>query len=602
MEDKQKKDSDQVFRFSPRPNRAREINWREWSEDAFKQSEYQGKPVLLAISASWCHWCHVMDETCYSDESVISLINENFIPVRVDSDRRPEINSRYNQGGLPTVAFLTPDGESVGGTTYLSPDQLSCLLADFSDLYVNNREKVVEAVRQIRQELDLEVAASGSEPDESVAANVLRMIAYSYDEESGGFGIEPKFPYPSALNFLLMTLADGYIEAVANLLTASLDAMAAGGLYDRVEGGFFRYSTARDWSTPHYEKLLEDNAALLAVYADAFLLTEEPGYESVARDIYRYLDSVLLDRETGAFGGSQEADEHYYLLDAGGRARTTAPRVDFTVYFSANAVAASALLRAFQVFGDPEFRDLALGALEFIFNRMWTQPGGPSHYFNGNAFAPGLLVDAARLVPACIDAFESGAGEVWLDRAVSTASWVLANLEDKERGGFFDTNLPLGPSGFFAKREKPIVENSLAASALVRLAQTTGQPRFGDSARGALSCYSDSYKEKGIFAADYACAVQRMLEPPVRVTIIGPPAANPTLEMIKAAHRARLPFRSVEILDPDIHGEELEVTGYGYRDRPMAFICIGSTCQPAAMDPAELTKRLEKGRREQRNQ
>ncbi|MFA6000633.1 MAG: hypothetical protein WC828_00750, partial [Thermoleophilia bacterium] len=161
--------------------------------------------------------------------------------------------------------------------------------------------------------------------------------------------------------------------------------------------------------------------------------------------------------------------------------------------------------------------------------------------------------------------------------------------------GFYDSDAAQDEDGLFPVRIKPPVENSQAATALIRLRQNTGQVRFGEAAERALLFYAGSYKELGLFSAEYAIAVQRLLEPPVRVTIAGPPGESGTDEMIRAAHKARIPFRSVEVLDPKIHGEELDATGYGYSGKPVAYICIGASCQPPVFDPAELAGRLETG-------
>jgi len=200
------------------------------------------------------------------------------------------------------------------------------------------------------------------------------------------------------------------------------------------------------------------------------------------------------------------------------------------------------------------------------------------------------------MLAACIDAYESGAGEVWLDRALKIGSWLLASLADEEHGGFYDCLSPPGQEGLPAERSVPQVENSMAAGALVRLAQNSGQPRFLDAAQLALNRFSGSYKDNGLFAADYALAVERLLDPPVRVTITGPPDEMETLEMIRAAHLAHIPFRSVEVIDPAVHNEELEAAGYGYAGKPVAYICVGASCQPPVTDPKELPGRLEAGR------
>src|SRR6266571_6044876 len=140
-----------TFHFSPRANRAHEIKWREWGEDAFREAKETGKPVLLSLSAVWCHWCHVMDETSYSDEGVISFVNEHFIPVRVDNDQRPDVNARYNMGGWPTTAFLTPEGEILAGATYVPPEQMLEALPKVYTHFVSNRDEVSEKAVELRQ-------------------------------------------------------------------------------------------------------------------------------------------------------------------------------------------------------------------------------------------------------------------------------------------------------------------------------------------------------------------------------------------------------------------------------------------------------------------
>ena len=140
------------FRFSPRPNRAREIHWQEWGPHAFEETRSLDKPILLSLSAVWCHWCHVMDETTYSDEAVIQYINDRFVPVRVDNDQRPDINLRYNMGGWPTTAFLTPDGDILTGATYLPPERMRELLPQLASYYQGNRAQIQERIQEIDQQ------------------------------------------------------------------------------------------------------------------------------------------------------------------------------------------------------------------------------------------------------------------------------------------------------------------------------------------------------------------------------------------------------------------------------------------------------------------
>src|SRR5579872_716222 len=194
------------FHFSPRPNRAADIRWSPWSAAAFEDAKQQGKPVLLAISAVWCHWCHVMDETTYSDSTVINLINERFVPVRVDNDQRPDVNARYNMGGWPTTALLSPEGEILYGGTYIPPEHLRSILRQIDDMYSKPENRLALAKR-IHEMRTLRAARArtpaGGELDEATAATILGLIHAHFDAAHGGFGGEQKFPHVAVLQFLL---------------------------------------------------------------------------------------------------------------------------------------------------------------------------------------------------------------------------------------------------------------------------------------------------------------------------------------------------------------------------------------------------------------
>ncbi|MBE0428575.1 MAG: thioredoxin domain-containing protein [Thermoleophilia bacterium] len=583
------------FFFSPRPNRAHEIDWMEWGDEAFRRAREEKRPILLSVSAVWCHWCHVMDETTFSDGQVIQVINSRFVGVRVDSDRRPDINSRYNQGGWPTVAFLTHEGEIIAGTTYVPPDQMGRLLNDVADVFERSAADLDAAIEYVRERRNAPAPVPGGGFDASMVDYVVDVAEKAYDSEAGGFGNEPKFLYAGMLGLLLSRLAADAPGNIAGILRHTLEKMAYGNIYDQSEGGFFRYSTTRDWSVPHYEKLLEDNAAMMTVYADAFNLSGEADYARTVYGIHDYLTKTLLDPGTGAFAGSQDADEEYYRLAADERTARKPPLVDRTVYSGLNARTASALLRAFQVLEEVEFRSQAIKALEFVYEHLWDDDAGPYHYFNGEANLPGLLTDAAWILSACLDAYESGAGERWLDRALRVAGWMLGHLQDHGSGAFLDCVHPPGSRGLPSEKTRPPVDNSVAADGLIRLAQNSGQKKYDEAARRALLYFSGTFQEYGMFAAEYAVSVARLLDPPVRVTVVGTPDDAATVELIRGAHRARIPFRSVEVIDPEAYGDELEETGYGYTGTPVAYACIGTACQPPVSDPKELSARLEAG-------
>ena len=331
--------ADSEFHFSPRANRAGEIKWRGWSEEAFAEAGNLNRPILLSISAVWCHWCHVMDETSYSDPGVIDLINSEYVPIRVDNDLRPDINQRYNMGGWPTTAFLTSSGEILTGATYLPPDQMKDALGRVAGYYRTHQPDIANRVLEGKKRAGSAVARSAGALDAGAVDEILDAVKNAYDADYGGFGSAPKFPQTDAILLLLeqaQVRSDPELRAMA---THTLERMAGGGTYDRVEGGFFRYSTTQDWSVPHFEKMLEDHAGLVAAVALA-------GLQDTLDKTTRYLDSVLRDPATGLYAGSQDADEDYYSLDAEGRARSTAPYVDRRIYTSWNAALAIAYLDA----------------------------------------------------------------------------------------------------------------------------------------------------------------------------------------------------------------------------------------------------------------
>ena len=150
------------FHFSPRPNRAHEINWHEWNPNAFEEAKQQDKPILLGISAVWCHWCHVMDETTYSDPKIIQLANERFVPIRVDNDARPDVNRRYNLGGWPTTAFLSPEGEVLTGGTYVPPAQMKNYLTQVSEAYQNSKPEIMQKIVEVNAKRDQALTAQAA--------------------------------------------------------------------------------------------------------------------------------------------------------------------------------------------------------------------------------------------------------------------------------------------------------------------------------------------------------------------------------------------------------------------------------------------------------
>jgi uncharacterized protein len=647
------------FRFSPRPNHAHEIHWRPWGDEVFREAQQTGKPVLLSLSAVWCHWCHVMDETAYSDRRVIEMINNRFIPTRVDNDRRPDVNRRYNMGGWPTTAFLTETGDVITGATYLPADNMLDALRQVDDVYTAQRAELVQrgisqraqTLRSLRAavqaeererteaagpKLDAEATAAAEaeagaagrteaeaqaavgprsplagtlafeERQEKWAANTIdeveRQVREAFDPVNGGFGGEPKFPQAEVLGFLLLQAATCDDERLGEIVATTLDAMADSDLYDRAEDGFFRYATQRDWSAPHYEKMLEDNAKLAHVYLDAALphgggdrVGEDTRhrYADVAAGVIRYMTTVLWLPAAGAFAGSQDADEHYYGLDLDGRHELgAAPFVDPTVYVDWNARAAQALIKAAVVLERPEMAERALTLLDGLWDAAHGRHG-MAHYLSvagGHVEVgpvDGMLGDQAYMAAALLDAYEWSGRRTYLARAEVLADWVEEHLT-APGGTLFDRVRSIDAAGLLALPRVAFDESAAMAETWLRLSAYSGELHYRQRAARLLAGLGADVDRYGLMAAALAATMLRFLQPQVHIAVVGPPEAPETMALLQAALRVRAPQRTAQILDPEADTERLVRDGFAVDAPAQAYVCRGVVCLPPTADPAAI--------------
>ncbi len=300
------------------------IQWREWGDEAFAAAQRENKPVLLDIGAVWCHWCHVMDRESYESPEIAQLINREFIPVKVDRDERPDVDSRYQlavsaisgTGGWPLTVFLTSDGRPFYGGTYFPPvDQLGRpsfkkILLAIADAYRERRDEVLKSADEAMHVLMNAESFAGRQSEFSprLVGVMVQSALPIFDEKNGGFGGAPKFPHPAALDLLMDWYGRTREERVATVVTTTLTKMAQGGVYDQLAGGFHRYSVDEHWTVPHFEKMSYDNSELLKNYVHGYQVFGFEFYAHVARDIIRWMDEWLSDREHGGFYASQDAD------------------------------------------------------------------------------------------------------------------------------------------------------------------------------------------------------------------------------------------------------------------------------------------------------
>ena len=300
------------------------VNWNEWGAEAFEIAAKEDKPILLDIGAVWCHWCHVMDRESYEDPSLAKVINEHFVAVKVDRDERPDVDSRYQaavsaisgQGGWPLTAVLTPDGKPFFGGTYFPRDDrygrpgFERVLLTMADVWKNKRTEVLESAASVIAAIEHGETFAGRAGSLSlgIVDKLLESAVKQFDARHGGFGSQPKFPHPAAIDLLIDVAGRTGNESARQAAFVTLEKMARGGVYDQLAGGFHRYSVDERWVVPHFEKMLYDNAGLLANYVHAFQSFVDADAARVSRDIIRWLDEVMTDRERGGFYASQDAD------------------------------------------------------------------------------------------------------------------------------------------------------------------------------------------------------------------------------------------------------------------------------------------------------
>ena len=324
------------------------IDWHEWGDSAFERAKAEDKPILLDIGAVWCHWCHVIDRESYENVEIAKIINEHFVPVKVDRDERPDVDSRYQsaisaisgQGGWPLTGFLLPDGKPFFGGTYFPPeDQMGRpgfrrVLLAVADSYRNRRGELEHAANSLSDAVAQAEAFSGAraEFDLGVVDAQIKSITQLFDSKNGGFGRAPKFPHASAIDLLLERYQQTKEKSLLAMVETTLEKMARGGVYDQLAGGFHRYSVDERWLVPHFEKMSYDNSELLKNYLHASLMSWSDENEAehasdsnwypkfsffgeVAEGMIIWVNQVLSDRENGGFYASQDAD--YSLEDDG---------------------------------------------------------------------------------------------------------------------------------------------------------------------------------------------------------------------------------------------------------------------------------------------
>ncbi len=631
------------------------VDWLPWGEEAFARARERDVPLIVSIGYSACHWCHVMERESFEDPQVAELMNRHFVPVKVDREERPDVDAIYmdalqaitGSGGWPLNAFITADGVPFYAGTYFPPQprqgapSWAQVLAGIAEAWRTQREQIVTSARQILPRLAGAAGIDGRSgelsPDllERAAATVRR----SYDAENGGFGGAPKFPSASVIDFLL-----GRGEREMSLHT--LRAMANGGMYDQVGGGFARYSTDAGWVVPHFEKMLYDNALLARTYLHGWQASGDPLLRRVCEET---LEWVLRDlrQDEGGFASALDADSEgvegkFYVwtldevraaLPAGlaetairafgmtaegnfeganipvraaadppelagikeglrvARERRAWPGLDDKRLTAWNALAISAFAEAGAVLGREDFLDAARTAAAFLLAEMVDDDGRVLRTYNrGQARLAGYLEDHAFLVEALLTLYESTFEADWFVVARGLADRTIERFGDPDHGGFFST--AHDHERLVARRkdleDTPIPSGQSAmALGLLRLGALTGESGYVEHALTVMRPLGEPVTRYPTAFGHLLQAMAFHLEPVREVAIVGD-EPQPLLDVVRATYRPRL------VLAGGDGGAVPLLAGRGPVDgRTAAYVCQDFACRRPVTEPDELEPLLD---------
>jgi uncharacterized protein YyaL (SSP411 family) len=564
----------QTFRLSVRPNRANEIEWREWGSEAFEEAEATGRPVFLNLSAVWCHWCHLMDETTLSDPAVVTLLNEHLIPIRVDADRYPHIQDRYITGGWPTNAFLTSTGEVLWSGTFTESAPLQEAARGVITAWSERRAEFQLEIERRRRALEAahtRQTTTGLVRREA-ADDVVSAIHEAFDARNGGFGEAPKFPAGDVIE-LLYSLALRADPDALTMADRTLDGMLAGELLDREGGGFFRYATSADWTAPRYEKLLEINALQLEAYSFGASVRGRPDWSEIAEQTVAWVEQQLA-LPNGLWAGSQYAEDEYFSLSRASRAERNAPPIDDTTYTSWNAMWIAALAQAGGRLGRTAWIERAERALRTLTQSM-TSPGGLMYHYgeaNGDRALDVLLADTFETARAQLAMFQATGNAEWLDEARALAHLIEKNFW-AEDGGFYDRTRANDEVDALRFRERPFEINARVARFLLDLSFVTRERGFRGLAERTLALLSPQAGRFGVAGALFALAVDDFFDTPPHVVLVGDRVSTAVMR----ANALALPVPGLRVWTL-ADGGKIGTQAFPASPAPAAYVCGRHGC------------------------
>jgi len=613
------------------------VDWYPWGEEAFERARAEDKPILLSVGYAACHWCHVMEHESFEDEETARLMNERFVNVKVDREERPDVDALYmdavvaltGHGGWPMTVFLTPEGVPFFGGTYFPPDPRHGLpsfrdvLESISGLYRERRGAVEGSATQLKDALEQasRIAPSTEPLTERLLREAVQALRRQFDPEWGGFGGAPKFPPASTLDFLLRMHLRGAEEALP-MVVKTLDAMAAGGMYDLVGGGFHRYSVDRIWLVPHFEKMLYDNALLASAYLHGWVATGEERYRQVVEETLEYVLRELALPE-GGFASAQDADTEgvegltfTWMVEEGvpeellhpfeeGRSiirgelddelrrrlfelreRRPKPLRDDKAIASWNGLLLAALAEAGRRLGRRDWLDAATRLAEFLLGPLSDDEGRLYRTFReGRAKNTGFLEDYADVANGLYELHVATGDVRWLEEANRLARLAVELFADDERGGFYLT--PAHGERLVARQkvfdDNPTPSgNSMLAFVLLRLARIYGDAELDRRAVDVFRLVRNALIRAPSAFGHALCALDLHFSPPRELAILGPVDSD-----VARAALAPLEPNAVVAVGPAegiplLEGKDL-VDG-----RPAVYVCENFACRAPVTEATSL--------------
>jgi uncharacterized protein len=643
------------------------VDWYPWGAEALARARHENKPLLLSIGYSACHWCHVMARESFEDPEIAAVMNRDFVPVKVDREERPDLDQIYmravqamtGSGGWPMTVFLLPDGTPFFAGTYFPPSDrfgmpsFRRVLQAVAEAFATRQADVQATAGQVRDFLRrpaIPLAQGTLAPallDEAYAG-----LVRNFDPDHGGFGGAPKFPQPMLVDLLLRTAVRTGERQPIEMSVKTLSAMARGGIYDQLGGGFHRYSVDERWLVPHFEKMLYDNALLPLAYLGAWQLTADPLFRRIAEETLAFVSRELRSGE-GGFYSSLDADSEgeegrFYLWtpeqleDALGQKQAAAVAAAFDVTTGGNfegrnilhpvtADAGDALdrarprlmaareqrvrphrdekviagwnglmLRAFadaaRILDRNDLRSVAESNARFLLKSMQRDGRMQRSYKDGRAPLPGYLEDQAAVADGLLSLYMATFDPRWLEEVRLLVEVMLRSFWDDGQQAFFDT---ASDHSDLLVRPQDVTDNaipsgtSLAIDVLLRAGALLGDETWTSKGRAALERLAPTAAKAPLAFGRLLAGLDFHLGRQVELAVIGPSDAPATRALLDVVRHRFLPNLIVAAAaDGDGARIPLLEQRRSVDARPTAYLCEGFVCQAPTTDPAELERQL----------